>query len=58
MNRVLPIHFQWDFNAVELKGITSLKIRALPIFANTEFQHLFIKRCPLHVIQGTCHGLY
>lgn len=58
MNRVLPIQFQWDFHEVKLIGIKNLQIRALPIFANSEFQQLSIKRCPLHIMQDTFHGLY
>ncbi|XP_025193100.1 cellular tumor antigen p53-like isoform X2 [Melanaphis sacchari] len=51
MNRVLPIQFQWRFDDIELLGIKNLQIRALPIFANSEFQQLSIKRCPIHILQ-------
>lgn len=51
MNRVLPIQFQWKFDDIGLLGIKNLQIRALPIFANSEFQQLSIKRCPIHIMQ-------
>lgn len=51
MNRILPIQFQWRFDDIGLLGIKNLQIRALPIFANSEFQQLSIKRCPIHILQ-------
>ncbi|XP_060852638.1 cellular tumor antigen p53-like [Rhopalosiphum padi] len=51
MNRVLPIQFQWQFDDIGLVGLKSLQIRALPIFADSEFQQLSVKRCPIHIMQ-------
>ncbi|KAL4090693.1 hypothetical protein QTP88_025483 [Uroleucon formosanum] len=51
VNRVLPIQFQWRFDDIGLLRIKNLQIRALPIFANSEFQQLSIKRCPIHIMQ-------
>lgn len=58
MNRALPIQFQWNFDEIALLGIKNLQIRALPIFANPEFQQLSIKRCPIHIMQDKFCGLY
>jgi len=57
MNRVLPIQFQWRFDDIGLLGIKNLQIRALPIFANSEFQQLSIKRCPIHIMQDKLCGM-
>lgn len=57
MNRVLPIQFQWKFDDIGLLGIKNLQIRALPIFANSEFQQLSIKRCPIHIMQDKLCGI-
>jgi len=57
MNRVLPIQFQWRFDDIALLGIKNVQIRALPIFANSEFQQLPIKRCPLHIMQDKLCGI-
>jgi len=58
MNRVLPIQFQWQFEEIELLEIKNLRIRALPIFATSEFQQLSIKRCPIHIMQDKLSGIY
>lgn len=58
MNRVLPIQFHWDFEEIELLGIKNLRLRALPIFATSEFQQLSIKRCPVHIMQDKFSGMY
>lgn len=58
MNRVLPVQFQWQFDKVELLGIKNVRIRALPIFANPEFQQLSIKRCPIHIMQDKLSGIH
>lgn len=55
MNRVLPVKFQYDDH---LKTIENLQIRALPIFATPEFQQLYIKRCPVHVMQDKFNSKY
>lgn len=57
MDRVLPIQFQWRFDDIGLLGIKNLQIRALPIFANSEFQQLSIKRCPIHIMQDKSCGI-
>lgn len=58
MNRILPIQFQWDFDEADLLGVRDLRIRAILIFANSEFQQLSIKRCPLHIMQDNLRGIY
>lgn len=58
MNRVLPVQFQWQSDAMELLGIKHVQIRALPIFATPEFQQLSIKRCPVHLMQDKFSGMY
>lgn len=57
MNQQLPIQFQWDLGRIDKLGINNLQIRALPIFASSEFQYLSIKRCPLHIIQDKLCGM-
>lgn len=58
MNRVVPIQFHWNFDETELLGMQNLRIRALLIFANPEFEQLSIKRCPIHIIQDKFCGMY
>jgi len=57
MDRVLPIQFQWQFDHMKLVGIKNVRIRALPIFTNPEFQQLSIKRCPVHCMQDKISGI-
>lgn len=57
MNRILPIKFQYDDKLKSLE-IKNLQIRALPIFATPEFQQLYIKRCPVHVMQDKFSSKY
>lgn len=58
MNRVLPIQFHWHFDETEMLGIRNLRVRALPIFVNPEFQQLSIKRCPVHIMQDKFCGMH